>query len=91
MHLWRVLCPYFLPYLPAGLGQVLAAWVPHANVQKMRKIVNEMDEQSRNIYNQKKAALEKGDEAIVQQIGEGKDIMSILSEYSIYSSCGVGF
>lgn len=32
-----------------------------------------------HIYEQKKRALEEGDESVTKQIGEGKDIMSILS------------
>lgn len=35
------------------------------------------------IFNAKKAALEKGDDAVVLQIGEGRDIMSVLSEHSL--------
>ena len=38
-----------------------------------------MEAQSKNIFHGKRTALEKGDEAVVHQIGEGKDIMSILS------------
>ena len=51
-------------------------------MRRYRDIVDVMDEQSRNIYQGKKAALEKGEEAVVQQIGEGRDIMSILSKKS---------
>ena len=44
-------------------------------------IVKTMDEQSTKIYRSKKAALEKGDESVVHQMSEGKDIMSILCEW----------
>ena len=37
-----------------------------------------MDSESRKIYNAKKSALEAGDDTILHQVGEGKDIMSIL-------------
>lgn len=46
----------------------------------MIKATNTMDEMSRNIFYEKKAALKKGDDSVVHQIGEGRDIMSILSE-----------
>ena len=47
----------------------------------MREISDIMHERSVLIYNLKKDALEKGDEALKHQIGEGRDIMSILCEY----------
>ena len=40
-----------------------------------------MDEMSKKIFYHKKAALEKGDTAVVHQIGEGRDILSVLSEF----------
>ena len=93
MHLWRFLSPYFIPYVPTRLGRFLAACIPHKNAQKLRSIVTEMHEQTSNIYNQKKLAIAKGDSAVVEQIGEGKDIMSILSpslEYFPSIGCANG-
>ncbi len=55
--------------------------IPNEDVQRMREISDIMHERSVLIYNQKKEALEKGDEALKHQIGEGRDIMSILCEY----------
>lgn len=37
-----------------------------------------MHKMAKKIYESKKAALAAGDEAVVEQIGEGKDIMSVL-------------
>jgi hypothetical protein len=37
-----------------------------------------MDKTSVEIYEHKKLALQRGEEAVLQQIGRGKDIMSIL-------------
>lgn len=59
---------------------MIAPLFPPGNLQKLRDIIHTMDEQSRTIYNVKKAGLEKGDEAVVHQMSEGKDIMSILRE-----------
>lgn len=44
-----------------------------------------MDQQARLIFGGKMAALEKGDAAVVQQIGEGKDILSILGMLCLIS------
>lgn len=37
-----------------------------------------MENQASVVFSMKKEALKAGDEAVVQQVGEGKDIMSIL-------------
>ena len=39
-----------------------------------------MDLESRKIYDEKKVVLASGDEGFVKQVGEGKDIISILRE-----------
>lgn len=40
-----------------------------------------MHNTSVDIFESKKEALENGDKALSNQVGQGKDIMSILSEY----------
>ena len=49
-------------------------------VQRLREIADILQERSVLIVNEKKAALARGDEALKQQIGEGRDVMSILRE-----------
>ncbi len=68
--------------IPVPLRRKVAEWLPHENFQKFRKIVDTMHDQSVHIYREKRAALERGDEALKQQVGEGKDLMSILCESS---------
>lgn len=70
--------PYFLPYVPKPLRKHISQFLPLANMRKMRDIAVTLDQQARLIFSGKMAALEKGDAAVVQQIGEGKDILSIL-------------
>ena len=50
------------------------------SVRDLRRISDTLHERSVSIYREKKEALEKGDEALKHQIGEGRDIMSILRE-----------
>ena len=73
-----------LPYVPdigsAWLREKLFELVPHEGMQKVKAIVDVMHRRSVEIFEEKKRELEKGDEAVVHQIGEGKDIMSILRE-----------
>jgi hypothetical protein len=43
---------------------------------------------STEIYQEKIRALNQGDETVVEQIGRGKDIMSVLSEWMSFN-CGL--
>ena len=56
--------------------------VPHAGVQKLLSIVDTMHESSLRIYREKKAAIERGDAGVKEQLNEGKDLMSILRKFS---------
>lgn len=70
---------YAVAYIPLSIRAVLAPHLPIPGWRKMLDIVDAMDAQSSSILHSKKKALEKGDEEVVHQIGEGKDVMSILS------------
>lgn len=54
--------------------------IPSEVFHRLRDIVDIMDKTSRRIFQQKKEALEKGDEEVLNQVGKGKDILSILSK-----------
>ena len=41
-----------------------------------------MDETAVDVYKKAKEGLEKGDEELVNRVGQGKDIMSILCTYT---------
>ena len=82
LHRFRILTPY----LPSAIRKLVCRLIPNENMKTYISIVDTMDEQSRRIYYDKKAALEKGDESVIQQMSEGKDIMSILSTYYIHIS-----
>ena len=43
-------------------------------------LVDIMDHTSREILERKKEALQKGDAEVSQEVGEGKDIMSVMCE-----------
>ena len=52
--------------------------VPGEGVQQLSSIIDILQTQAREIFYSKKAALGSGDEALLQQVGEGKDLMSVL-------------
>ena len=65
--------------------------LPWKNLHDVRDIVDVIYHTSVEIFESNKMALADGDEALATQIGRGKDIMSILSEYiitfSLIASC----
>ena len=64
-----------------GLRRKIGELLPWGELHKMIALVDIMDATSRQIYKQKKEALAQGDDAVLQEVGMGKDIMSILSAY----------
>jgi len=55
---------------------------PIQSVHEVRDMADYMWALSEEIYESKKQALAEGDEAVMNQIGHGRDIMSILSTRS---------
>jgi hypothetical protein len=53
--------------------------LPWKNLHDLRDIVDTMYKTSVEIFESKKRAMMDGDDAVVTQIGRGKDILSILS------------
>ena len=56
----------------------VSKFAPTKDMQEMRSIIEALSRKTREIYNEKRSALEKGDETVSHQIGEGKDIPKIL-------------
>ncbi|KAH9919320.1 cytochrome P450 monooxygenase [Fomitopsis serialis] len=64
---------------PAWFRRSLVRLMPDTwAIPQVVKIVETMDRRSREIYEAKKAALHQGDTQAVKQVGDGKDLMSIL-------------
>ncbi|KAH8101250.1 cytochrome P450 [Cristinia sonorae] len=66
----------FIGSLP--LARTIVDHVPYDKFQKVVKVVDTMEEMTNEVLEGKKTALAAGDETVVEQIGQGKDIMSIL-------------
>ena len=67
---------------PPGLGRTFIDIMPSKRMQRLRKIIHVMHNRSVEIVTEKKVALLRGDEALSRQVGEGKDVMSILRKFS---------
>ena len=75
----------FIPQLwilgPQWLRRRLVNLLPKTStIRKVAAIVDTINSRSREIYDAKKAALSGGDADALKQLGEGRDIMSILSK-----------
>jgi hypothetical protein len=55
--------------------------IPWKTLHEIRDITDIIQNTAVEIINSKRQALEDGDEAVARQIGQGKDILSILSGY----------
>nr|BED42971.1 cytochrome P450 monooxygenase [Trametes versicolor] len=71
---------------PDRLLKRLLSLFPQAEVRRMVAISDTMERRSMEIISEKKHALLKGDDALVHQIGEGKDIMSLLLKANMVAS-----
>ncbi|KAI5889790.1 cytochrome P450 [Schizophyllum commune H4-8] len=76
---WRV---YVLPHVhklgPAWLRRLVVNVLPMRRVHDLRDKVDLMWANSKEIYSRKLEALRLGDEAVTKQVGQGKDILSLL-------------
>ncbi|KAJ3855139.1 cytochrome P450 [Lentinula lateritia] len=72
------LLPLALKFLPTYALTFIMNITPWKSLHDVRDMVNYMHELSVEIYEEKKCAFEKGDEAVVNQIGKGKDLLSIM-------------
>ncbi|KAK7040122.1 hypothetical protein VNI00_009927 [Paramarasmius palmivorus] len=76
---------YILPYAKRigtpGFRRVVSRFIPWKDFQDGRDMSNFLWKLSTEIYEDKKRALEMGDEAVKKQIGGGNDILSILSVF----------
>ena len=58
---------------------------PLKTFREVMRIADTMTHRSQEIVDEKKAALAKGDTGLAHEVGEGKDIMSICCERSVFS------
>ncbi|KAA1478305.1 cytochrome P450 [Dentipellis sp. KUC8613] len=75
---YRGFIPWIVALVPRPLRTLLAHRGPSRRVRALARINGVMARTSARILAQKKAALALGDEAVVHQVGEGRDIMSVL-------------
>lgn len=76
-----VLGPYVLKLGPPNLRRLVVNLLPSAKIQYVKSNVDLLDTRSREIIAEKRSLLKKGGEALLQQVGEGHDVMSVLCTF----------
>ncbi|KAF9238637.1 cytochrome P450 [Melanogaster broomeanus] len=82
----RQLLPYAVKIGPPKFRRYIAEIIPSKDLHELLRVVDIMDKTSIDIFEAKKKALLMGDEAVLKQVGRGKDIMSILLKANMAAS-----
>ncbi|KAI1793405.1 cytochrome P450 [Ganoderma leucocontextum] len=77
---------FFSHYMSDATLRRFLSTVPNKNLRQIMEISSTMHKRSQEIIDEKKAALRKGDDAMFQEIGEGKDLMSICLKANMAAS-----
>ncbi|KZV75388.1 cytochrome P450 [Peniophora sp. CONT] len=64
--------------LPDSILHVLGRLTPHPGLHKLMDVSNVMHSTAKGIWEEKDRKLAQGDAAVVEQIGQGKDLLSVL-------------
>jgi hypothetical protein len=78
------LLPFLLRTTPPSFRRWMIDYLPLPDLRLARDLVDIMDRNSRRILEKKREAISKGDSAVLEQIGQGKDIMSLLSMFDYF-------
>lgn len=80
LNVFRQLFPWVSDLGTTTIRRWVARNIPWPDFNRLAYLTDIIDETSREILGSKMAALEKGDDAVVHQVGEGRDILSVLRE-----------
>ena len=69
---------------PPKFRRFILDLIPWKTLHQLRDISDVIHNTAVEIFNSKKRALEDGDEAVARQIGQGKDVLSILSRSLLF-------
>lgn len=67
---------------PAWFRRILLDLIPIKSIQRVKTVNDIVFDHAKRIIDEKKAALERGDQELLHMVGEGKDIISIVCEYA---------
>lgn len=79
LGVYRNLFPYVYKIFHPKILKVIGRVLPWPTLNHLMDLAEALDIQARNVYETKKRLLESGDDATTKQVGEGKDLISLLS------------
>ncbi|KAH9949903.1 cytochrome P450 monooxygenase [Amylocystis lapponica] len=79
---------YFSSIGSPGFRRRVVDIIPHEGIQRLKSIVDMIWGASSTIFEAKKSAMQEGEETVLRQVGEGKDIMSILMKANMEAEEG---
>ena len=86
---WRMICAYVeklgSPKFRRRLADIAVAVLPDKNLMKLREIVNLFHETSQAILREKKTMVEYEGSIAQDEIGDGKDVMTLLRKSTTLS------
>ncbi|EGO03006.1 hypothetical protein SERLA73DRAFT_84927 [Serpula lacrymans var. lacrymans S7.3] len=82
----RQFLPWAVKIGPPSFREFIVKHQPWKTLREFKQNVDIMTETSSSVFEAKKIAIQKGDEAVLQQVGQGKDIMSILLKANMGAS-----
>ncbi|KAJ3838143.1 cytochrome P450 [Lentinula raphanica] len=87
LQFWRMnILPHVSRIGTASFRRFIVNILPWENLHHLRDMIDYMHLIAEDIYRNKKRAFEIGDEAVAQQIGRGKDLISILMKENMKAS-----
>ncbi|KAI9065218.1 cytochrome P450 [Trametes sanguinea] len=86
LSVFRWTLPYLVRIGTPAFRRKVIQWFPDKRLHKLQDVVDTMHRRATEIYLEKKSRLEKGDVALLHQLGEGRDIMSILLQANMQAS-----
>ncbi|KAJ3966774.1 cytochrome P450 [Lentinula raphanica] len=87
LQFWRLnILPHVYWIGTAGFRRFVIDILPWKNLHHLRDMVDYMYRTAEDIYQNKKQAFKLGNEAVAQQIGRGKDLISILMKENLKAS-----
>jgi hypothetical protein len=82
----RTLLPVLTRTFPPKFLRWALEHTPWRVLHELKDICDMMDASARGIWEEKKALYARGDKSVVNEYGEGKDLMSILRAYLVHSA-----
>jgi hypothetical protein len=79
LKLYRTLYPLISELVPTKIQKLVGKMLPWPSLNRIIDLAETLNACAKGIYETKKRLLELDDEETVKQIGNGKDVLSVLS------------